>query len=562
MRIQDSRRLTGLNLLSPRAGAVVEVQFEPGDAPEACIARWSEALDRVFEALGWGTMPRWTRCGDDTATLLFDAPLDALYAATEINEWAVAEVRGEASSLEALLATLKVSLAEEANDRMRALEVEAERRGLPFVWDDDWVSLGMGCRSAGWPTDGLPTCDEVPWDTLSAVPVAYVTGTNGKTTTTRMTARIVQASGRTSGATSSDGVVVNGVHIERGDWTGTGAARRVLRHHEVEVAVLETARGGMLRRGLVIDRCDAALITNVASDHLGEYGVDTVAEMARVKGLICRAVHAEGRRILNADDPLVRALGDAPGAPICWFSMEGVTDWLRPHLAAGGEAWVLEDGWLCAYSGHEVTRVVEARQIPATYGGAARHNIANALGAGALSQTLGASLEDVREGLLSFGLEATDNPGRCQLQEIDGVQLILDFGHNPHGVRAMLTMARAMMSERPDARLWVSIGQAGDRTDDDLLGLSQAIWEARPERVSFRDIAGYERGRAPREAALIMRDGLAALGHPAEGICMHDDEVHAIGDALSWARPGDLIVHLVHIRRDAVAAFLADATAG
>jgi cyanophycin synthetase len=314
----------------------------------------------------------------------------------------------------------------------------------------------------------------------------------------------------------------------------------------------------MLRRGLVIDRCDAALITNVASDHLGEYGVHTVAEMARVKGLVCRAVHAEGRCILNGDDPLVRRLGADVGAPVCWFSLEGVSDWLRPHLDAGGAAWVLERGWLCAYVGRKATRVVEAAQIPATHGGAARHNIANALGAAALSQALGASFEDVRQGLMSFGSEATDNPGRCQIQEIAGVQLILDFGHNPHGVRAMLTMAHALINDRPGARLWVSVGQAGDRSDEDLLGLSDAIWEARPAMVSLRDIVGYERGRAPQEAALLMRDGLIRLGHSVDAVRLHDDEVHAISDALSWAQPGDLIVHLVHIQRDDVAAFLAD----
>lgn len=558
VRIQDSRRLTGLNLLSPRAGAVAEVQFEPDEHPEACIARWSGALDRVLDALGWEVTPRWTRRYDDAATLLFDAPLDALYAATEINEWAIAEASGEAPPLATLLTALDVALAEEANPRLRDLEVEAARRGLPFVWDDDHVSIGMGCRSMSWPTEALPRREDVPWEALGAVPVGYVTGTNGKTTTTRMTARIVQASGRTSGATSSDGVVVNGRHIERGDWTGTGAARRVLRHPEVEVAVLETARGGMLRRGLVIDRCDAALITNVASDHLGEYGVHTVADMARVKGLVCRAVHPQGRRILNGDDPLVRALGDEAGAPVCWFSVEGVSDWLRPHLEAGGEAWVLESGWLCAYVGLSATRVVEAAQIPATHGGAARHNISNALGAAALSQTLGASLDDVREGLMSFGSEAKDNPGRCQLQEVDGVQLLLDFGHNPHGVRAMLTMARGLMAQRPGARLWVSVGQAGDRSDDDLFGLSEAIWEVRPEMVSLRDIVGYERGRAPREAVDVMLNGLTTLGHPAAAIRLHDDEVHAIRDGLSWARPGDLIVHLVHIQRDAVTTFLVD----
>ena len=148
--------------------------------------------------------------------------------------------------------------------------------------------------------------------------VVGITGTNGKTTSTRMTARILQTAGLRPGFTSSDGVVANGVQVERGDWTGPGAARCALRHPDVDIAVLETARGGLLRRGLVVDRCDGALITNIASDHLGEYGVHTESDMAEVKGLVCQAVRPDGRRVLNADDPLLWALGQQEGPRRAW----------------------------------------------------------------------------------------------------------------------------------------------------------------------------------------------------------------------------------------------------
>ena len=189
-----------------------------------------------------------------------------------------------------------------------------------------------------------------------------------------------------------------------------------------------------------MDTCDAALITNVANDHLGDYGVFTVEDMARTKGLVCQAVVPDGRRVLNADDPLLQRLGQQPGAPVCWFSIEPVTPWLQSHLDQGGEAWLLEDGWLVFHQGRARTPVVEAAQLPSAYGGAARHNIANALGAAALSHALGAEISQVSAGLLDFGGDSEDNPGRCNIEEHNGVQVLLDFGHNPHGVRAILKL--------------------------------------------------------------------------------------------------------------------------
>ena len=557
MRIEDSRRLTGFNLMSPRAGAICEVRFQAEEEVEACLRAWSEALDQAFSLLSWGEIPRWVRRYEDMASLLFDAPLDALYAATEINEWAVSRAKGEAPRAEAMLSAWQEALSKEANPRLLALESEAARRGLPFVWDDDFVSLGTGKTSKVWPTSALPESEDVAWDALAAIPLAYITGTNGKTTSTRMTARIMEASGKTPGSTSSDGVVVAREHIERGDWTGTGAARRVLRHPEVEVALLETARGGMLRRGLVSPVSNAALITNVASDHLGEYGISTVADMAEVKWLVAQSVRPSGQCVLNADDPFLAPLGQQSGARISWFTLEQPLPWLKAHVEAGGEAWVLEEGWLCMCRGKERFEVIALHELPSAYGGAARHNIANALGAAALSHSLGAPLEAVREGLLTFGASADDNPGRCQFQEVGGAQLILDFGHNPHGVKAMLSMARRLMAERSGARLWVSVGQAGDRSDEDLTDLAQVILDAAPDMVSLREILGYERGRASGEAASIMRDALVRSGRSFDAIRMHEDEVSAMRDALSWASPGDLIVHLVHIQRDALGEFLA-----
>lgn len=560
MELQDSRRLTGLNLLSDRAGAVADVRFADQEVPEEALAAWSQAIDAVLAALDWPAAERWTRRWPGGATLLLDAPLDALYAATEINEWAVAHASGRACALEEVIPSIEAALAEESNPAMMALLAEAGARGVPFIWDDDFVSLGLGLHSQTWPAARLPAPDEVRWEGLGAVPVAYITGTNGKTTSTRMTTRILQAAGLTPGCTSSDGVVINGVEVERGDWTGPGAARRVLRHEDVDVAILETARGGILRRGLVMATCDAALITNIADDHLGDYGVLTVEDMAQAKGLVCEAVGPNGRRILNGDDAHLVKLGRGAGAPVCWFTTQPIAPWLQEHIQEGGEAWTLEGGWLTYREGDSRVPVVDAVAMPSSYGGTAHHNIANALGAAALSHALGIEISAIQAGLLNFGTKLTDNPGRCQLQEHDGVQLLLDFGHNPHGVRAILKMARGVIESRPGARLWVSLGQAGDRSDSDLIGLSEAVWEARPDCVALREVVGYERGRDPNEVAGIMGDKLLSLGLDPQGMHFHNDEVSSLTHALGWADPGDLIVHLVHIQREAVQAALSQWT--
>jgi len=558
LELLDSRRLTGRNLQGPRAGAVAEVGFSEGEDVEAALGVWSAALDRALEALGREVAVRRVRRYVGGASLVLEAPLDALYAATEINEWAVAVASGPAPPLGEAVRRFEQALAEEANPALLALEAEAARRGAPFVWDDDEVSLGMGRRSRTWPSRALPSPEQAPWDDVGSVPAGYVTGTNGKTTTTRMTAAILRAAGRRPGSTSSDGVVVDGEVIERGDWTGAGAARLVLRHPGVDVAVLETARGGLLRRGLVLDGCDAALITNVADDHLGDYGVLDVAGMARAKGLVCQAVRPGGRRILNVDDPLLRGIGERPGPPLCWFGLDPSAAPLRRHVRAGGEAWVLDEGWLVRWQGGVKTPVVEVVELPACHGGAARHNVANALGAAALASALGADPEAVRSGLAGFAGDAGDNPGRCNLQERGGVRILLDFGHNPHGVRAILDMARRMREDAEGGRMSVSLGQAGDRSDDDIRGLVDAVLQAGPDRIILRELAGYERGRASGEVVGLMRGFLADKGWPAKDLSVHPDEVGAMRDALRWARPGDLVVQLVHIERQAVGALLAD----
>ena len=556
MKVVDSRRLTGLNLQGPGPGAVCDVAFEPNEDAAEAIKRWSEAIDRIFEALNWMRTERWIRCHSTGASLLIDAPIDALYAATEINEWAVATAGGNGCSVAEMVARAQASLETEANPALVGLQRAAMRHNVPFVWDDDAVSVGLGRRSATWPTNELPEPTAIDWGAVGTIPFAYITGTNGKTTTTRMLMSIAAAAGISHGGTSSDGVVINGVEVERGDWTGPGAARRVLRDRAVDLAVLETARGGLLRRGLVLDHCDAAAITNIAHDHLGEYGIHTLDDLTEAKGIVCKAVREDGHRVLNADDPNLWSLGQTPGPAVIWVSLDSSATLLHA-LASGQRGWARNGSTVVRWLHGRAETVMAVDAIPAAHGGHAAHNLANAMTAAALADALELPLAAIRAGLMSFGSTDQDNPGRCNVVEHHGVQFLLDFGHNPHGVRAALSLADSLRSQT-NGRLAVTVGQAGDRPDDALRSLADAVHAVNPDRVCVREIPGYERGRADGEVSAIIQTELLRLGQTPSAITLHPNELDAMRSLLDWVRPRDVVAHLIYLDRNEVRALIAD----
>ncbi|MCB9562513.1 MAG: Mur ligase [Kofleriaceae bacterium] len=530
MQLDESRRLTGPNLYAAAPGAIAEVVFEGGDDPAHAVALWREELGRALAALGWPADDVHVRHYRGGAALFFVAPLDALMPATEVNEWAVASAAARlAGGAPAPLPTVDLA----PRPQLPRLAAAARARGVPLLIDDDEVTLGAGARLVRYPaTAPLPAPDDVPWARLGTVPVALVTGTNGKTTTTRLVARMAQLAGRRPGLSSSDGVVVDGRYVERGDWSGPDAARRVLRHPDVDVAILETARGGILRRGLAVERCDAALITNVSVDHLGGYGVDDLATMARVKAVVARGA---GTVIVNADDAALAAL--TFDAPVVRFSAAG----------AAGAAWRVVDGWIV----HDGRPVIAVADVPLTFAGRARYNLENALAAAALATALGVPATAVVEGLRTFTSSARDNPGRGNVVERDGVQIVVDFGHNPAAVRGVIALARGLAP----GRLFVSLGMAGDRPDDELAEVAREVAAGRPHRVLIRELADYLRGRAPGEVPARLVDDLIAAGVAAAAIAIAPDELATVRDALALARPGDVVVILCHLDA-AVEAFL------
>lgn len=553
MKLLDSRRLTGPGLLLDRAGAVVEVSLPPGEA-ERAVALWREQAQRILEAVGWENEEAVARVFPGGASLAISAPIDALYAATEVNEWAwtaaetVLQGIGDPPDPAEAAGRLRAEIERERNPALLALRDAGRERGVAFLWGEGLATVGLGKGSRTWPLDALPAPGEVDWDAVHDIPVLLVTGTNGKTTTVRILAAMLRAAGKAVGTTSTDRVEVGGETIERGDFSGPGGARALLRDLRVEVAVLETARGGILRRGLAIDRADAALVTNIAADHLGEFGVHDLASLAAAKLVVTRAVSMGGTVVLNADDPeLVRA-SRALVAPVSWFSLDPENPVLRTQLGVGGPAAFLSGDELVLVTVGERRTVARVGEIPAAFGGAARHNVANALAAIALAATLHLPLEDMATGLSTFASGPEDNPGRANLFERDGVRILVDYAHNPHGVEALLPLAATLPAER---RLLL-IGQAGDRDDEALRDFARAAWPFRPDVVVVKELPEMLRGRQPGEVPAILEDEFLRLGMAPEAILKTDSELEGVRRALAWARAGDVLLLLVHTEREAV----------
>ena len=384
LELTDSRRLTGANLFGDSPGAVIDVAIE-GDASEV-ICAWEKAVKNLLEAVGYADERTCYRTWQGGASLLISAPIDVLYSMCELNEtaWATAAHElgaGEEPDLLEELPRLNRLFDEERNPPLLALQRAARDHGVPFLWDDDEISAGYGKTTQVWPPDQLPHPDDIDWDVPGSIPVALVTGTNGKSTTVRMTASILSAAGFCTGLTSTDFIRAGERMIDRGDYSGTGGARTLMRQPDVEMAVLEVARGGLLRRGLGVEHADVAVISNVAADHLGDYGIHSVADLIPAKFIVRRALGAGDPLVLNADDAGVVAFAADLDNQLAWFSLDAENACIRQALQAGEAACYLEDGWMVIEQGEKRRRLVHVDQVPATRGGLVRYNISNAMAA-------------------------------------------------------------------------------------------------------------------------------------------------------------------------------------
>jgi UDP-N-acetylmuramyl tripeptide synthase len=549
---------------------------------ETEISAWRARVERVGAQLGWTNRRSVVRHHAGGVLLAFSAPADQLLLATEVNEWAlcaalaerdpkrwecledalVAAAAGDANPASQLAPGLLPVMAEsaalarfrrlsciEAAPKLRALIKAASDRSLPHFADDSELTVGAGKGSRTFALTLLPSTGEVPWGELSDIPTALVTGSNGKTTTVRLVAACARAHGWRPGYNCTDGVFIGDETLASGDYSGPAGARLVMRDRRTEAAILEVARGGILRRGLAVSRADAAVVTNISSDHFGEYGIDDLAGLADVKLSVAAVLAAHGRLVLNADDALLRmkapelTLRYGRVANPAWFARDWDQLYLRKYRAQGASTCGVQDGRLWLHDADLEQDLGLVTAMPLSIGGLAAYNIANLAAAALLAVSLGIPARTIAAAFARFGENIADNPGRMMRFEFKGAHVLIDYAHNPDGLRGFLSVATQL---RGQGRLALLLGHAGNRQDSDIAELARVAADFNPDLIVVKEDEAHLRGRAPGEIPRIIRDELLRLGLPGSALPVRDNELDAARCALEWARPGDVLALPLH----------------
>jgi cyanophycin synthetase len=403
------------------------------------------------------------------------------------------------------------------------------------------VNAAPGFRMHVAPSRGLPRNIAAPVidmlfppGTPSRVPILAITGTNGKTTTSRLISHICRQTGKVVGFTTTDGVYIDDYLVEKGDNTGPYSASMILKDPTVEIAVLETARGGILRSGLAFNQCDVGVVLNVAADHLGIGDIDTIEQMAKVKSVVAEVVSAEGYAVLNADDPLTASMAEKVKGRVAYFSMSPDNPIIHDHIRRGGMAAIYENGYLSILEGEWTLRIEEAVNIPVTMQGMAPFMIANALAACLATFVQGIDIELIRQGVRTFKPSVAQTPGRMNLFDLGHHHALIDYAHNPAGYEAVGGFVGNWSGEKVGV-----VGGPGDRRDDDLilLGKLSARMFDRIIVKEDNDTRGRRRGEV---ADLILR------GISQENASLRPevilDETEALEKALSTVSEGGLVV--------------------
>jgi cyanophycin synthetase len=406
------------------------------------------------------------------------------------------------------------------------------------------VNAAPGFRMHLAPSEGIgrnvaePVIDMLfPPGTPSRVPIFSITGTNGKTTVTRLIAHVLKGSGLTVGFTTTDGTYIQNQQIVQGDNTGPVSAQLVLKDPTVQVAVLETARGGIIRAGLGFDYCDVGIVTNIAADHLGLKDINSLEDLARVKSVVPRAVHRRGYAVLNAEDPHVYKMRELVDGHCVYFSMDENHPNIQRQADKGRVSCVYENGYITILKGKWKVRIEKAVNIPLTYGGRAEFMIQNVLAATLGCFVHGVSLEDLRVGLTTFNAGTAQTPGRLNFIEIGDTTVLMDYAHNPAGLRGLVNF----VSRLPNKYRTVVVNGTGDRRDDDIRELAR-IAADNFDRIVIRR-GNYLRGRSEEEMQRLLQEGIAQSENKPQ-VRIIPESRDAIRHAVKNARKGELVVTL------------------
>lgn len=601
----------GANLFFAGTGATLELIAVPAEPARlhSLLQAWRARVTKARTMLGWSETGIAVRPHANGISLSIAAPVDQLFLATEVNEWAlcaslleldaagvatpgaaraslpdaarvaVLEAALLAAALEnapadtpasaidapvldesAAFARLRRLAAAEARPDLRAVLAAAESHGLPVVLDEKTLTLGAGVGGQSFALESLPKPAAIPWPSLRDIPTALVTGSNGKTTTVRLLAACAREQGWRAAYNCTDGVFSGGEALARGDYSGPAGARRVLRDARTEAAILEVARGGILRRGVAITRAHVVVVTNISADHFGEYGIDDLDGLADTKLAIAGVLPPGGLLVMNADDPLLRAKAGTlaqrfgRASQLAWFALDFDHPLLREHRARGGATCGAREGQLLlGLAAAAAVDLGAVKSLPLTVEGHATYNIANLAGAALAATALGVAPAAIARVYARFGAALEDNPGRMMRFDANGVRVLVDYAHNPDGLRGFLQVASQMRPQH--GRLGLVLGHAGNRKDEDVQELARVAAGFHPDLIVIKEDEAHLRGRSAGDVPRIIRAELLRLGVPDEALPMRASEVDAARCALEWARPGDVLALPIHAS-DARAAVL------
>ena len=414
------------------------------------------------------------------------------------------------------------------------------------------VNAAPGFRMHLAPAKGLPRNVAAPViDMLyppgksCRIPIIAITGTNGKTTTTRLIAHIVKNNGFRVGFTTSDGIYVQNSMLTKGDTTGPISAEFILKDPTVEFAVLETARGGILRSGLGFGKCDVAVVTNIQEDHMGLSDINTLKEMANVKGVVARSVKRDGYAVINADDPNCVSIVKTTDCKIAYFSMHEHNPIIREHCKQGGIAAIYEEGYITIKKGDWKFRIEKASHIPLTFGGKVTFMVYNVLAATLASYVYGFTIEDIKMSLETFIPSAAQTPGRMNIFDFKEYKVLIDFAHNADGFRGIKEFLATIDSPY---KIGIITG-TGDRRDDDIRDMGRISAQMFDHIIIRQD--KFLRGRLAEDIVKLLEEGIKEV-NPDQSYEYIPKEVEALKHALSLAKPGTYITALSDVIDNAI----------
>jgi UDP-N-acetylmuramyl tripeptide synthase len=433
---------------------------------------------------------------------------------------------------------------EKNSEELDNLIDQATDKNIPFLAaeDDFPFQFGYGKNSVNIDPENLPKTIEslFPENKNSRVPIIAISGSNGKTTSTRLIAHILKTAGHCVGYTTSDGIYIDGEMLDDGDTTGPSSAQIILRNKSIDVAVLETARGGIVRAGLGFDQCDLALLTNVQGDHLGISDIDTIEELSQVKAVITKALKPDGTAILNADNENTIAIGEKTDNKVAWFSLYPKNPLILNGINKGIPVAYVEDQILFLQAGQTKNKIASLSEIPITFNGSLKFMTQNAMGAALSAFLFGIDTETIGKALSTFFPSQEQTPGRMNLFEVKGKTVLIDFAHNPdgfEGVRDYLATVKSPM------KIGIIVG-TGDRLESDLIRNGEIAAEMFDHIIIQQ--TKFLRGRTAESIIDNLTQGILTVNPNAQWERI-DDDIEALGYALSFAPNGSIITALSNV---------------